>query len=169
MQCAEQFDFGERLIFYSAFAIQNGVMKGKRGPGTYKFPELYAIGITDFVMEIARDDMILYGIRDIGSMKEIPQEYIDAGLEKMFEICRFAKLSKEMQEAYLQEFMKKLDRESQLFTAERRGRKAGIAEGRVEGRAETARDTAKKLRDLGVDPSLISQATGLTVADIQQL
>lgn len=113
--------------------------------------------------------MILYGIRDIGLMKEVPQEYKDAGLEKMFEICRFAKLSKDMQEAYLQEFMKKLDRESQLYTAERRGRKVGIAEGLEKGRAENARVTAKKLRELGVEVSVISQATGLTVAEIQQL
>ena len=98
-------------------------------------------------------------------MKAVPQEYKKAGLEKLFEICRFAKLSKEMQEVYLQEFMKKLDRESQLYTAERRGRKAGIAE----GVAKKAKETAKKLRDLGVEVSVISEATGLSVTEIQQL
>ncbi|MBO4743791.1 MAG: Rpn family recombination-promoting nuclease/putative transposase, partial [Bacteroidales bacterium] len=151
MQCAEQRDFGERMVFYSTFPVQNGVIRGKTGYGAYEFPDIYVIGISDFVMNGTRnipdpinhysirnekysdigltgnihyvtvelpklksawsiddnpDELILYGIRDIGSMTEIPQVYSNAGLEKLFEICRFAKLKKDEQMVYLQEFMK---------------------------------------------------------------
>lgn len=224
MQCAGQIDFGERMIFYSTFPIQNGIRRGKRGSGAYLFPEVYVIGITDFVMEKSKglkepinlysirnekygdiglsdnihyvtvelpklksqemphpEQLILYGIRDIGAMKEMPQEYKDAGLQKLFEICKFAALNKEEQMEYLHEFMKKLTEESVLYTARLKGTEEGFAEGlekgiaegrakgRAEGRVEGKAETARNLKQLGVPPETIAKATGLSAEEISIL
>lgn len=53
------------------------------------------------------------------------------------------------------------------------GRAIGIAEGRAEGRAEGILaaniETALKLRKLGVAVETISEATGLSIGEIEQL
>ncbi|MBO4340532.1 MAG: Rpn family recombination-promoting nuclease/putative transposase [Bacteroidales bacterium] len=216
MQCAEQHDFGERMVFYSTFPVQNGVVRGKTGPGAYTFPDIYVIGITDFVMMGTKSipdpinhysirnekyaevgltgnihyvtvelpklmlpatptagDLILCGIRDIGAMKEMPTAFRDAGLEKLFEICRFAKLKKQEQMEYLQEFMKKLNEKSVLETAKMRGHEEGFAEGRTEGRAkgraEERLNVARNLKNLCVQEETIVQATGLTAEEVSAL
>ena len=212
MQCAEQHDFGERMVFYSTFPIQNGVVRGDTGPGAYTFPDIYVIGITDFVMKGTKNvadpinhysirnekyaeigltgnihyvtvelpklklsatssagDLMLCGIRDIGSMKEMPKAFRDAGLEKLFEICRFAKLKKNEQMEYLHEFMKKLDAQSELYSAEYRGHEKGLAEGEAKGKAEATINTARNLKRLGVPEGTIVQATGLTAEEVSEL
>jgi predicted transposase/invertase (TIGR01784 family) len=45
----------------------------------------------------------------------------------------------------------------------------GIAEGKIEGKAEAKRETAVNLLSMGLSPEQISQATGLSVEDIQKL
>ena len=222
MQFAYETDFGERMVFYSTFPIQNGVVRGNKGAGAYMFPDIYVVGITDFIMDGTKalpepinhysirnekysdiglagnihyvtvelpklkspgdpdaspEELILYGIRDIGSMKEIPAIYREAGLEKLFEICRFAVLKKEEQMEYLHELMKKLDAQSELYSAEYRGEERGMAkgleegrvEGRAEGRAEEKINTARNLKQLGVPLETIAQATGLSVEEIAAL
>ena len=210
MQYAEKRDFGERMVFYSTFPIQNGVVRGNKSPGAYRFPDIYVVGITDFIMDgtkalpepinhyliknekysdidltdnihyvtvelpklkspgeqgVSPEELILYGIRDIGSMKEIPAAYRKEGLEKLFEICRFAKLKKDEQMEYLHEFMKKLDAQSELYTAEYRG----LEKGRAEGRAEERLNTARNLKSLGVPEETIILATGLSAEEVAAL
>ena len=214
MQCAYEKDFGERMVFYSTFPIQNGVVRGNKGAGAYMFPDIYVVGITDFIMDgtkalpepinhysirnekyseigltgnihyvtvelpklkapgapgVSPEELILYGIRDIGSMKEIPAAYRDAGLEKLFEICRFAMLKKDEQMEYLHEFMKKLDAQSELYSAEYRGHEKGLAEGEAKGKAEATINTARNLKRLGVPEGTIVQATGLTAEEVSEL
>ena len=202
MQCAYKTDFGERMVFYSTFPIQNGVVRGNKGGGAYKFPDIYVVGITDFIMDgtkalpepinhysiknekysdvdltdnihyvtvelpklkspgergVSPAELILYGIRDIGSMKDIPAAYREAGLEKLFEICRFAMLKKEEQMEYLQEFMKKLDAQSELYSAEHRGHEEGFSEGKIKGKAEERERIVAILRAQGVSEEIIAK------------
>ena len=49
------------------------------------------------------------------------------------------------------------------------GRAEGRSEGLEEGRAESRREIAKNLKGVGMDAATISQMTGLSVADIEQL
>ena len=49
--------------------------------------------------------------------------------------------------------------------AEKRGR----AEGRAEGREEARRETARNFKQLGVDLITISQATGLSIEELEAL
>ena len=48
-------------------------------------------------------------------------------------------------------------------------RKEGVKQGREQGREEEKKVMAKRLRDLGVDPQIIQQATGLTQKEIKAL
>ena len=45
----------------------------------------------------------------------------------------------------------------------------GKAEGRAEGKDEANRDNARKMKELGVSPAIISQVTGLTVEEIEEV
>ena len=97
------------------------------------------------------NDLILYGICDIGSMTEVPRAYRDAGLEKLFKICRFALLNKNEQMQYLHEYMKKLTEQSVLYTARTKGLEEGLAEGRKKGLTGLFADVISKVTGLSED------------------
>ena len=45
----------------------------------------------------------------------------------------------------------------------------GKAEGRAEGKEEARRENAIKMKELGVSSAIISQVTGLTVEEVEEL
>ncbi|ELC3722765.1 hypothetical protein RJE73_003932 [Salmonella enterica] len=49
------------------------------------------------------------------------------------------------------------------------GRKEGLQEGRQEGAAEKAQAIARQLRNMGMTPEQIEQATGLSGAELKEL
>ncbi|EAT8819534.1 hypothetical protein QER03_004238 [Salmonella enterica] len=49
------------------------------------------------------------------------------------------------------------------------GRKEGLQEGRQEGAAEKAQTIARQLRNMGMTPEQIEQATGLSGAELKKL
>ena len=114
-------------------------------------------------------DLLLYAIKNIGSLKEMPEEYIGSGLEKLFELCRFASMMTAEQRQYLAEYMAKLDEGSRLASAWNHGVEEGEAKGREEGRAEAAMEYAKKLKKLGVKDDIIFQATGISEDQLASL
>lgn len=61
------------------------------------------------------------------------------------------------------------DQISRERTIENAAERRGIEKGRAEGRAEGVLETARNLRQLGVSPETIAQATGLTLAEIEAL
>ena len=99
------------------------------------------------------DELILYTVKHLGEMKEMPREYAGSGLEKMFGLSKFASMTESEQYEYLARFMAERDEKS----SRRYAREAGYAEGKAEGKVETAR----KMKDLGLDPALIKEVTGL--------
>lgn len=106
-------------------------------------------------------DKFFYSLAHISEMAERPASFCEDILEKLYEKCSFASMTYEQQHAYIRSIMADIDECSRIRTAQEKGEAIG--------RAETARETAKKLRELGVKISVISQATGLTVAEVQQL
>ncbi|MBO4566682.1 MAG: hypothetical protein J5695_05600 [Bacteroidales bacterium] len=48
-------------------------------------------------------------------------------------------------------------------------REEAFAKGVAEGQAKTTRENAKKFKDLGVEPEIICQATGLTAEEVAAL
>jgi predicted transposase/invertase (TIGR01784 family) len=122
-------------------------------------------------------EWVLYTIRNIGEMKEMPQEYVGSYLEKIFELTKFAAMSEADQWEILARFMKERDELSQMRTAQEdaraaglaEGRTEGLAEGRAEGRAENQRDTARRMLSDGMDPELVAKYSLLTVEEVRQL
>ena len=114
-------------------------------------------------------EMLFYTFNNMGGLKAMPDKFKGTILEKLYNLCRFAAMGINLQMDYIREFMADLDARSQLRSARELAMSEGLAEGRAEGRAENARETAKKLRDLGVEISVIAEATGLSVTEIQQL
>ena len=47
MQCAKQSDFNNRMVYYSSYTLRNSLKCGKEG---FEYPELYVIGILDFLL-----------------------------------------------------------------------------------------------------------------------
>ena len=95
------------------------------------------------------DELILYTVKHLGEMKEMPREYAGSGLEKMFGLSKFASMTESEQYEYLARFMAERDEKS----SRRYAREVGYAEGKAE--------TARKMKDLGLDPALIKEVTGL--------
>ena len=47
MQCAKQSDFNNRMVYYSSYTLRNTLKRGEEG---FEYPELYVIGILDFLL-----------------------------------------------------------------------------------------------------------------------
>ena len=102
-------------------------------------------------------EWILYTIEHLGAMKQMPKEYSDSYLEKIFRLSIFAAMDELTQEDYLARFMFEMDEKSRLRTAENKG----LAKGKAE--------VARNLKKLGMEPSVIQQVTGLSPEQIQAL
>ncbi len=60
-------------------------------------------------------------------------------------------------------------RRAAMAEGEAKGRAEGEAEGRAEGEAKGKADTARNLLRMGITPSQISEATGLSLEEIEAL
>lgn len=100
------------------------------------------------------------------STKESPAELAsDALVAKALTLVEEAAYS----DAELLAIDKYWDQISRERTIENAAERRGIEKGRAEGRAEGVLETARNLRQLGVSPETIAQATGLTLAEIEAL
>ena len=104
-----------------------------------------------------------YLFRNLNSFVETPPD--QAGFEDLFSIAQTGELNENGISKYVTSMGTEYDRKviGEYFFRE------GRAEGMAEGIAETKRNTARELRGLGVDVSIIAQATGLTESEIEAL
>lgn len=100
---------------------------------------------------------ILFTIKNIGKMKEMPTEYKGSYLEKMFRLSNFATMDEMSQREYLARYMWEVDQRSQLRSA------------RNEGLAEGLRETARRMLSKGIDVATISELTTLPSDEIRSL
>ncbi len=126
-------------------------------------------------------DRIIWLLRNMGSLKSVPEEFHDKGLEKLFDISNFTAMTYEEQMDYLAKFHAELDRAAELEAAIDKGnelgrtvgREEGLKEGREEGekigRQKKAIEDATKFKAAGVAPDIISQCTGLTLEEVENL
>lgn len=77
------------------------------------------------------------------------------------QVCR-VKANKELE----MEYMKLWERDQKNLEE---GRRQGMEEGMEKGMEKMALESAKKLKALGIDPKIISAATGLTLEQVDQL
>lgn len=118
---------------------------------------------------VGTPEWILFTIKSMGSMKEMPVEYSGTYLEKMFEMSKFATMEEMSQREYLARFMWEVDQRSQLRTARNEGLAEGLAEGEAKGRDAGLRDTARRMLADGLDLTLIQKYTGLSSDEIRNM
>ncbi len=75
------------------------------------------------------EDFLFYAIKNIGTMKAMPKEFKGKGLDKLFDLCRFASMTEAQQRQYIAEMMAKFDEGSRIATAINKVAKAMIADG----------------------------------------
>ena len=126
--------------------------------------------LTETLQEVKdTPEWILYTIKNMGSMKEMPSEYRGSYLEKMFQLSNFASMEEMSQREYLARYMWEVDQRSQLRTARNEGLAEGREEGRAEGRTEGLFETARMMLSDGVALSTIQKYTGLSQDEILNL
>ncbi|MBR4794134.1 MAG: Rpn family recombination-promoting nuclease/putative transposase [Bacteroidaceae bacterium] len=102
-------------------------------------------------------DYILYLIKNIGNMTEIPTEFKGKGLDKLLETCMFANMNETTQMNYVRKMMAERDRAGQLGYAHHQGRE------------EEKEVIARALKAEGVSVDTIAKCTGLTPEQIAML
>lgn len=141
------------------------------------FPEYYLLRVDKFdtVAKTPLDEWISFL-----KTGEIPQDAKAPGLQEARVCMRFDSLNDSEKRDYYHMLDNWRYQRSVIETGRLEGRREGRAEGRVEGRAEgrvegraegraeEKLETARKLKELGIDVSIISQATGLSPEEIIQ-
>jgi predicted transposase/invertase (TIGR01784 family) len=56
-----------------------------------------------------------------------------------------------------------------IYPGREEGLATGRAEGLAEGLAEGKKETARNLKEMGMDPEIISKATGLSLAELEAM
>jgi len=110
-------------------------------------------------------DKWLFVLRNLATLLERPVALQERIFTRLFEAAEIAKFSKRELYEYEDSLKNFRDMYSVITTAELKGEARGRAEGRVEERLGNAR----KLKALGVDSSIIAQATGLSAEEIAEL
>ena len=110
-------------------------------------------------------ERMLYVIRNMGNLKNQPDSLKHEIFTRIFRACEIAKFDEDKRIQYDQDMYDERRRIGELKTAEM----IGLERGREEGREEANMANAAKLKQLGVDVEIISQATGLDVEIVKEL
>ena len=87
----------------------------------------------------------------------------------MFNSADISNFATEEKIKYVNDMTTERDVKNQLAYAHDTGVEEGLAKGREEGKAKERVEVARKFKELGTPISVISEATGLTEAEIMAL
>ena len=134
------------------------------------YPEYYILKANDFNRwsRVPLEQWIY-----VLSTGDIPEDADAPGLSEAREKLKIARMTK----AELDSYYRHLDNvvilrdniETAKFEGQMEGRAKGLEEGRAEGRAEALEENARKMKARGFDDMTISEITGLSISQIQQL
>ncbi len=193
VQKAKQNFFKDRSIYYSSFPIQE---QAQKGDWDYRLEPVYTVGILDFIFddhksneellhivelknqhcEIFYDklkfiyielpkfkkqeddletqfDKWLYVFRHLSNLQDRPKKLQDRIFQKLFEAAEIAKFSQEEREAYEDSLKYYRDLKNVVDTS----------------RLEGIREIAKKMKEKGMLNIEISELSGLTDSEINDL
>jgi len=193
VQKAKQNYFKDRSVYYSSFPIQE---QAKKGDWDYKLDPVYTIGILDFIFDDNRnDDEIvhfvelknqncevfydklkfiyielpkfkkeedqletqfdkwLYVFKHLSQLQDRPRKLQDKVFEKLFESAEIAKFTEEERTAYEESLKYYRDIKNVVDTSKK--------EGKIE--------VARKMKENGMESSIISKMTGLSDDEINEL
>ncbi len=139
-------------------------------PANDLYPEYYLILPAKFDEQIrSRFDEWVYALK----RSKVKSDFTAAGIQEAGEKLDILNMTEEQRAEYDRMVRDEMDYKSQLQTAEMKGEARGIekgkAEGELMGEARGRAEVAINLKSLGLSVEQISQATGLTVKDIETL
>ena len=114
-------------------------------------------------------DKWLYAIKHLGELDERPAELKEAIFNRLFELAEIAKYTPQERMDYEESLKNFRDWYSVITTAEKKGKAEGLAEGMQKGMQKGILSTALKLKQMGMTAQMISEATGLTEDEIEEL
>ncbi|MDD6100521.1 MAG: Rpn family recombination-promoting nuclease/putative transposase [bacterium] len=110
-------------------------------------------------------ERFLYVLKNMEILNRMPEELNNQIFRKLKHIASMSRLSPDEMLAYQMSVMNDVA----LLDSIRTGREEGHEEGREEGRMEEKRSIARNLKSMGLSFQQISQASGLTLEEIEQL
>ena len=114
-------------------------------------------------------DKWLFVLRNLATLLERPAALQERIFNRLFEAAEIAKFTKRELYEYEDSLKNFRDMYSVITTAELKGLNRGRAEGRMEGESVERQKKARNLKVLGVDVGIISEATGLSLKEIEEL
>ena len=139
---------------------------------TYLYIELEKFNKTETELETMLDKW-LFVLKNLSNLMSRPAQLQERVFTKLFEAAEIAKFDSNELRSYEQSINAYRDIKNSLDTAKKEGKAEGFVEGmekgKVEGRAEGFVETARNLKQMGLDISQISKATGLSIDEIEQL
>jgi predicted transposase/invertase (TIGR01784 family) len=131
-------------------------------PATELHPEYFLILPKKFDNFLrSRFDQWVYVLKN----SAVKSEFDAAGIQKAAEKLDVLKMTDDERKLYEKNKRIDMDKKSQLYTAEMKGRLKGLAEGEAKANIENA----KKMKKLGMSPEQISEITGLSAKKIEGL
>lgn len=109
-------------------------------------------------------DKWLYLLRHLPDLDKQPQPFQDAVFLQLFEIAEIANFSPDEQNIYENSLKYYRDLNNVIYTSRQEGRQEGIEQGRKAEKRAIARALLSELSN-----EAISQSTGLTIAEVEQL
>ena len=117
---------------------------------------------------VSHQDKWLYLLRHLPDLDEQPRPFQDAVFLQLFEIAEISNFSPDEQDSYQSSLKYYRDLNNVIDTSRQEGLEEGIEQGIEQGRQAEKKAIARSL--LGQLPiETISQTTGLTVAEVEQL
>ena len=114
-------------------------------------------------------DKWMYLLKHMHELHEIPEVFQTPEFRRLFILAEIGKFTAEEYKQYIKSLDNMSDYYNVIDTAGEEAEKRGRAEGREEGREEARRETARNFKQLGVDLTTISQATGWTIEELEAL
>ena len=118
-------------------------------------------------------DGMYFCFKNMGTLKERPEVLKHQVFQKIFEVTEIYNMDEVTREKVIHKMTTERDLRNQIAYARQEaideGRAEGLAEGRADGRREANLETALKFKQLGVDVMIISEATGLSLEEIEKL
>jgi predicted transposase/invertase (TIGR01784 family) len=111
----------------------------------------------------------VFFIKEAETLEVIPDEIDDAGLRSAFEQANIQAWSPEELEAYDYSGMRETEDRLRFEKAKIEAENKGKIKGKIEGKRDREIEIARVMKNKGLDNTLISEATGLTADEIEEL
>ena len=118
---------------------------------------------------LSHQDKWLYLLRHLPELDTQPQPFQDAVFLQLFEVAEIANFSQDEQDIYQDSLKYYRDLNNVIATSRQEGVEEGIEQGIEQGRKTEKLEIARSLLKQGLPVETISEATGLSIPDIEEL